>query len=113
MEAEIQDFLADTGFVFPPKYSGEFHMPSYALVVGSFRHIYHECIDLKYTFIAEPRKEVEEILQLLSDIRYPLIMDLSKTKLSAPGSIHNWPPVCGMLHWMIALEVSARGYFRE
>lgn len=106
MEADIQQFLVDTGFTFPAKYGGEFHMPSQALVMSAFRHIYHECIDLKYVFNAEPRKEVEEVMQLLGDIRYPLLADLSKTKLSAPGSIHNWPPICGMLHWMICLEES-------
>jgi SMC interacting uncharacterized protein involved in chromosome segregation len=106
MEAEIQDFLAYTSFVFPPKYSGEFHMPSQALVMSAFRHLYHQCVDLRYVFNAEPKKEVEEVLQLLSDIKYPLISDLSKTKLSAPGSIHNWPPICGMLHWLVCLESS-------
>lgn len=106
MEAEIQDFLAHTGFAFPPKYSGEFHMPSQALVMSAFRHLYHQCIDLRYVFSAEPKKEAEEVIQLLNDIRYPLMADLSKTKLSAPGSIHNWPPICGMLHWMVCLEGS-------
>lgn len=106
MEAEVQDFLADTGFVFPAKYSGEFHMPSQVLVMTAFRHIYHQCIDVKYLFVAEPKKEVEEVMQLMSDIKYPLLGDLSKTKLSAPGSIHNWPPICGMLHWILCIKVS-------
>ncbi|MCO5549630.1 hypothetical protein L7F22_003103 [Adiantum nelumboides] len=106
LEMEIQDFLVQTGFAFPAKYSGEFHMPSQALVMSAFRHLYHQCVDLRYTFSAEPKKEVEEILQLLNDIKYPLITDLSKTKLSAPGSIHNWPPICGMLHWLVCIESS-------
>lgn len=106
MEADIQDFLSDTGFVFPPKYSGDFHMPSQVLFMTAFRHIYHQAIDLKYVFNAETKKEVEEIMTLLNDIKYPFLSDLSKTKLIAPGSIHNWPPVVGMLHWMLCLKVS-------
>lgn len=106
MEADIQYFLSDTGFVFPAKYSGEFHMPSQVLFMTAFRHLYHQCIDLKYTFNAEPKKEVEEVMQLLSDIKYPFLSDLSKTKLSVPGSIHNWPPVVGLFHWMLCIKVS-------
>lgn len=107
MEMEIQNFLIDTGFVFPAKYMYEFHMPSQVLVMTAFRHIYHQCIDVKYIFVAEDlKKEIEEVMQLMTDIKYPFLSDVSKTKLSAPGSIHNWPPICGMLHWLICLKVS-------
>jgi kinetochore protein NDC80 len=105
MEGEVQDFLDQTGFQFPAKYGGDFHMPSQVLFMTAFRHMYHQCIDLKYIFNAEPKKEVEEVLQLLGDIKYPFLTDLSKTKLAAPGSIHNWPPVVGMLHWMLCIKV--------
>lgn len=106
METDIQDFLTETGFVFPAKYSGKFELPPQVLVIGAFRHIYHQCIDLKYVFVAEPKKEAEEIMTVMTDIKYPHLGDISKTKLSAPGSPHNWPPICAMLHWMICIKVS-------
>jgi kinetochore protein NDC80 len=106
MEGDIQDFLSDTGFVFPAKYSGDFHMPSQVLFMTAFRHMYHQCFDIKYVFNAEPKKEVEEIVMLMNEVKYPFMFDLSRTKLIAPGSIHNWPPVVGMLHWMLCVKVS-------
>lgn len=108
MEGDIQTFLQDTGFVFPAKYSGDFHMPSQALVMSAFRHIYHHCLDLRHVFVTDPKKEPEEVMQLMSSIMYPPSSEISKTKLTAPGSIHNWPPICGMLHWLVCIKVSPR-----
>lgn len=117
METEIQDFLADTGFIFPAKYSGEFKMPSQVLVMSAFRHLYLHCFDLEYDFGDKSKKDskppktdaekIEEVMQILTDIKYPQIGDISKTKLSAPGSSFNWPPVCAMLHWMVCIKVSS------
>lgn len=116
MGNDIQDFLTQTGFIFPPKYSGVFQMPSQALFMSAFRHIYLQCIDLEYDFGDKPKKDgkppkteaekIEEVLQILTDIKYPQLADVHKTKLTTAGSSFGWPPVCAMLHWMICLKVS-------
>lgn len=106
MEREIVALLHETHFTFPARHQGGLHEPTQALFMQVFRHFYL-VLDPNHKFVQEPKKESEEMLQCLADFRYPFLGDLSKTKLSAAGSAQNWPPVCGMLHWMANLVVSS------
>ncbi|KAJ9119954.1 hypothetical protein QFC24_005437 [Naganishia onofrii] len=44
-----------------------------------------------------------DVLEFLRQVRYPLVGEISKTALAAPGSSNNWPPLLGMLHWLTSL----------
>ncbi|KAJ9098936.1 hypothetical protein QFC19_006160 [Naganishia cerealis] len=44
-----------------------------------------------------------DVLEFLRQVRYPLVSEISKTALAAPGSSNNWPPLLGMLHWLTSL----------
>ncbi|KAG9007090.1 kinetochore-associated Ndc80 complex subunit ndc80 [Tulasnella sp. JGI-2019a] len=50
-------------------------------------------------------KAEDEILILLRDLRYPLVDGISKTALTAPGSLNHWPTLLAMLHWLVTIAM--------
>lgn len=59
-------------------------------------------IDPSYVFGREKKQE-DEIILLLRDLRYPLVDTISKTSLAAPGSSSAWPTLLAMLHWLVTI----------
>ncbi|KAG9005376.1 kinetochore-associated Ndc80 complex subunit ndc80, partial [Tulasnella sp. 427] len=59
-------------------------------------------VDPSYVFGREKKQE-DEIILLLRDLRYPLVDTISKTSLAAPGSSSAWPTLLAMLHWLVTI----------
>ncbi|KAF8316496.1 HEC/Ndc80p family-domain-containing protein [Cantharellus anzutake] len=43
----------------------------------------------------------EEFIQVMKDLRYPLIDTISKQSLQAPSAPHAWQSILACLHWMV------------
>ncbi|KAG8900326.1 kinetochore-associated Ndc80 complex subunit ndc80 [Tulasnella sp. 403] len=67
-------------------------------------------IDPSYVFGREKKPE-EEIMFLLRDLRYPLVDNISKTSLAAPGSSSAWPTLLAMLHWLVTVSQELDKWF--
>lgn len=48
-----------------------------------------------------PRSMAEEFIQVMKDLRYPLIDTISKQSLQAPSAPHAWQSILACLHWMV------------
>lgn len=111
MEAKLTAFLEQTGFTMAGWTPRLVHEPTQSAFVAMFRHVYRECIDATYVLGADGRKFEEEVMQLLRDVRYPFLEELTKTKLMAAGSQPHWPACLAMLDWLVRLgsEVATIG----
>ncbi|WFD00982.1 kinetochore-associated Ndc80 complex subunit ndc80 [Malassezia yamatoensis] len=103
METNLTQFLEQTAFSMAGWTPKLVHEPTQSAFVAMFRHVYRECIDETYVLGGENKKFEEEVMQLLRDIRYPFLEDLTKTKLMAAGSQANWPACLAMLDWIVRL----------
>lgn len=72
-----------------------------------FRFIY-TCADPTHKWGQGGKKFEDEVIPLLKNLGYPCVDTLSKSGLQAPGSMHTWPTMLAMLHWMyMMMEVRA------
>jgi kinetochore protein NDC80 len=65
-----------------------------------FRWLISEFLDTNYTW---GKPQADDILDVLKDLRYPAIGNISKTALSAPGSAAHWGTLLAMLNWLVDL----------
>lgn len=111
MESNLAAFLEQTSFTMAGWTPRLVHEPTQSAFVAMFRHVYCACVDATYVLGAEGKKFEEEVMQLLRDVRYPFLDELTKTKLMAAGSQQNWPACLAMLDWLVRLgsEVATFG----
>jgi kinetochore protein NDC80 len=70
-----------------------------------FRLIFHhlvELIDPWHPFDPKARFE-DEFLPALKALRYPFASQIDTKWLAAPASMHSWPFLLGMLHWLVEM----------
>lgn len=94
------EFLAKTGYEKPISQK-ILTSPSAKDFQYIFRYLYLQ-LDPSYEF---DKKFEDEVLLLIKQIRYPFANDISKSQLAAVGSLHTWPVLLGMLHWLVELVV--------
>ena len=59
-------------------------------------------LDPGYGFDPQMRFE-DEFIQALKCIRYPFVGQIDPKWLAAPASMHSWPHLLGVLHWLIVM----------
>jgi kinetochore protein NDC80 len=59
-------------------------------------------IDSEYIFLDGAKLE-EEVIPALKCMEYPFLSQLDIKWLAAPASMHSWPSLLGVLHWLVEL----------
>lgn len=67
-------------------------------------------LDPGYWFDPQARFE-DEFIQALKCIRYPFVGHVDPKWLAAPASMHSWPQLLGVLHWLIVMCKVRHGVF--
>ncbi|QRW14785.1 HEC/Ndc80p family domain-containing protein [Ceratobasidium sp. AG-Ba] len=74
-----------------------------------FREIFifliNDVIDPHFQWGRAGRKIEDDILLLLKDHKYRAVDSISKSSLAAVGTMHAWPAVLAMLHWLVNLSL--------
>ncbi|KAI6010177.1 HEC/Ndc80p family-domain-containing protein [Pisolithus marmoratus] len=96
MRQEIFSWLHATGY--------EISMQTLTNITGKdyramFQHLVN-LIDPCYPF--EPKVRFEDEFQpALRALRYPFVSQIDNKWLAAPGSMHSWPALLAVLHWLV------------
>lgn len=75
-----------------------------------FQYLY-SMLDPGYPFEPQARFE-DEFIQALKCIRYPFVGQVDPKWLAAPASMHSWPSLLGVLHWLTVMCKVRRGRIR-
>ena len=51
----------------------------------------------------------DEVLNVLRALEYPYVSSLDSKWFAAPASMHSWPSLLGVLHWLVELGKVSRG----
>ena len=70
---------------------------------GIFEHLIG-LLDPAYIFGDKGRKFEDEVILLLKAHHYPFADNIDKKWLAAPASMHSWPSLLAMLHWLAELS---------
>ena len=70
---------------------------------GIFEHLIG-LLDPAYMFGDKGRKFEDEVILLLKAHHYPFADNIDKKWLAAPASMHSWPSLLAMLHWLAELS---------
>lgn len=70
---------------------------------GIFEH-FIGLLDPTYTFGEKGKKFEDEVVTILKAHAYPFAESLDKKWLAAPASMHSWPSLLAMLHWLTELS---------
>ncbi|EIN07775.1 hypothetical protein PUNSTDRAFT_70409 [Punctularia strigosozonata HHB-11173 SS5] len=96
MRQDIVAWCQETGFDITPK--------ALADVTGkSFRAIFEHlllCLDPAWPFDDGDRRWEDHFVQSLKAVQYPFVTALDPKWLAAPASMHSWPQLLGVLHWL-------------
>ncbi|ESK97712.1 kinetochore protein ndc80 [Moniliophthora roreri MCA 2997] len=81
-------------------------MPRLSNIQGKdYRAIFEylvQCLDSSYPIDA-PGKFEDLFIPALKALRYPYVNQLDNKWLAAPASMHSWPSLLGVLHWLVEL----------
>lgn len=81
-------------------------MQTLANITGKeYRNIFHylfSMLDPGYPFNPQARFE-DEFISALKCIRYPFVGQVDPKWLAAPASMHSWPSLLGVLHWLTVM----------
>jgi len=81
-------------------------MQTLANITGKeYRNIFHylfSMLDPGYPFDLQARFE-DEFIPALKCIRYPFVGQIDPKWLAAPASMHSWPSLLGVLHWLTVM----------
>ncbi|KAI0062236.1 hypothetical protein BV25DRAFT_1907618 [Artomyces pyxidatus] len=98
MRQEIQGWLQSTDY--------DVSMQTLTNITGKdFRNIFQylvSMLDPCYPFDQKARFE-DEFLPALKALRYPFVGQLDSKWLAAPASMHSWPALLGVLHWLTVM----------
>ncbi|KAF8136293.1 HEC/Ndc80p family-domain-containing protein [Boletus edulis] len=107
MRQEIFSWLQGTEY--------EISMQTLTSITGKdFRAIFQHLVsivDPSYPFDPKMRFE-DEFQPALKALRYPLTSQLDNKWLAAPGSMHSWPALLAVLHWLVEMG-KARVHYLE
>lgn len=70
---------------------------------GIFEHLIG-LLDPMYTFGEKGKKFEDEVVPILKAHSYPFAESIDKKWLAAPASMHSWPSLLAMLHWLTELS---------
>lgn len=98
MRQDIVTELQNSGY--------DIHPSTLANITGKdFRAIFQHLVlllDPNYPFNHSARFE-DEFLPAMRALRYPFVGQLDSKWLAAPASMHSWPSLLGVLHWLVNL----------
>ncbi|KAG6813606.1 hypothetical protein H0H92_009223 [Tricholoma furcatifolium] len=98
MRQEIVAYLQESGF--------EISMASLSNITGKdFRAIFDFLVltlDPSHPFSQNARFE-DEFVPALKALRYPFAHQIDNKWLAAPASMHSWPSLLGVLHWLVEM----------
>ena len=107
MRQDIVSWLQSTEY--------DISMQTLANITGrEYRNIFqylYSMLDPGYPFEPQARFE-DEFIQALRCIRYPFVGQVDPKWLAAPASMHSWPSLLGVLHWLTAMCKVRRGSVR-
>ena len=96
----ILDYLMATAFPSPVSLR-TLQTPTSKDFALIFKWLYNR-LDPKYQFV---KKIEDEVVACLKALKYPFADQISKSQISAVGSMHAWPSILAMLHWMTEICV--------
>jgi kinetochore protein NDC80 len=59
-------------------------------------------LDNNYPFFQNARFE-DEFVPALKALKYPYAQQIDNKWLAAPATMHSWPPLLGVLHWLVEM----------
>ncbi|KAG9086347.1 kinetochore-associated Ndc80 complex subunit ndc80 [Ceratobasidium sp. 392] len=75
---------------------------------GIFIFLINDVIDSNFQWGRAGRKIEDDVILLLRDHRYRAVDSISKSSLTALGTMHTWPAVLAMLHWLVNLSLTEK-----
>ncbi|WAQ84499.1 hypothetical protein PtA15_5A69 [Puccinia triticina] len=96
---EVYEFLQERGYPEPLTIK-TLQTPT----TKDFQHIFKfiiQCSDPGHVWGVHGKKPEDEVIPLLKMMGYHAYDVLTKSGLQAPGSMHTWPTLLAMLHWIV------------
>ncbi|CAE6408116.1 unnamed protein product [Rhizoctonia solani] len=101
---EVLDYLQQRQFKYPITLK-TLTSPTNKDFQTIFIFLINDVIDPNFQWGRAGRKMEDDIILLLKDHRYRSADTISKSSLAAVGSMHAWPNVLAMLHWLVNLSL--------
>ncbi|KII88961.1 hypothetical protein PLICRDRAFT_53458 [Plicaturopsis crispa FD-325 SS-3] len=105
MRHDIINWLQHTGY--------EITMQVLVNITGKdFRAIFQHLVyllDPCHPFDPKARFE-DEFIPALKSLRYPFVNQMDVRWLAAPASMHSWPALLGVLHWLVEMSKGRESY---
>ncbi|KAG0147273.1 hypothetical protein CROQUDRAFT_43174 [Cronartium quercuum f. sp. fusiforme G11] len=98
-QTDVYEFLIERGYMAPLTMK-TLQTPTTKDFQTIFRFV-AECADSGLRWTANGKKFEDEVLPLLKQMGYIAVDMITKSGLQAPGSMHTWPTMLAMLHWMV------------
>ncbi|KAI5123278.1 hypothetical protein M0805_009300 [Coniferiporia weirii] len=76
---------------------------------GIFEHLIG-LLDPTYAFGEKGKRFEDEVVPILKAHHYPFADSIDKKWLAAPASMHSWPSLLAMLHWLVELSKARYAY---
>lgn len=97
MRQEILKYLQDNNF--------EITMARLTNINGKeYRHIFEFLVATLDPYFIFPQGRFEdEFVPALKAVRYPFAHQIDNKWLAAPASMHSWPSLLGVLHWLVEM----------
>jgi len=98
MRQDILNWLQGTGY--------DISMQTLLNITGnSYRSIvYHLVVELDANYYFDPNARFEEeFVPTLKALHYPFAAQIDPKWLAAPASMHSWPFLLGVLHWLVQM----------
>ncbi|KAF8892608.1 HEC/Ndc80p family-domain-containing protein [Infundibulicybe gibba] len=98
MRQDILAYLQATEFEITMQTLANIHGKGYRAI---FEHLVL-LLDPSYPFNEHARLE-DQFIPTLKALRYPFVHVIDNKWLAAPASMHSWPSLLGVLHWLVEL----------
>lgn len=106
-QTDVYEFLLERGYQ-EPLTTRTLQTPTTKDFQNIFKFIV-TCSDPGHRWQTAGKKFEDEVLPLLKQMGYMAVDTISKSGLQAPGSMHTWPTMLAMLHWMV-MSIKVRTY---
>jgi kinetochore protein NDC80 len=103
MRQDILNWLQSTGY--------DISMQTLLNITGNnFRSIvFHLVLQLDPNYFYDPNCKFEdEFVATLKSLQYPFANQIDPKWLAAPASMHSWPFLLGVLHWLVHMSQVCR-----
>ncbi|KAF9451194.1 hypothetical protein P691DRAFT_808373 [Macrolepiota fuliginosa MF-IS2] len=105
MRSEIFHFLQSAGFEIAPSTLSNIQGKEYRAI---FEFL---VLNLDPAFPFSSGRFEDDFAPALKALRYPYAHNLDNKWLAAPASMHSWPPLLGVLHWLVDMCKLRDEYF--